>query len=190
MENEDADSEISFLEKNIFRACKEKNEKVTENIEIISAKNIENECRFVALTVKKLLSEGNVRCRDIAIVSRDGGEYDVRIKEALKKYGVEVFSDKLQPVKIQPLCTYISGALEIAAFGVNETRVMKCLKTGLTDLTTDEISQLENYALMWGSGADFTREWTENPITESPISMPRRTISSGVFLPSQKTVCI
>ena len=163
MGDENTDSEISFLEKNIFRADKSKDEKVTESIEIISAKNIENECRFVALTVKKLLSEGNVRCRDIAIVSRDGGEYDVQIKEALKKYGVEVFSDKLQPVKIQPLCTYISGALEIASFGVNENRVMKCLKTGLTDLTTDEVSKLENYALMWGNSADFTREWTENP---------------------------
>lgn len=155
--------EISFLEKNVFRIEKEKDEKETENIEIISAKNIESECRFIALEVKKLLREGNVRSRDIAIVSRDGGEYDVEIKEALKKYGIEVFSDRLQPVKIQPLCTYISGALEIASYGFNETRVMKCLKTGLTDLDINEISELENYALMWGNSAPFTQEWTENP---------------------------
>lgn len=155
--------EIAFLEENIFRADKNIFENETENIEIISAKNIENECKFVALTVKKLLSEGNVRSRDIAIVSRDGGEYDIQVKEALRKYGVEVFSDKLQPVKIQPLCTYLLGALEIAAFGINESRVMKCLKTGLTDLDTDEVSKLENYALMWGMSAPFNREWTENP---------------------------
>lgn len=155
--------EIKFLEKNIFRAEKEINENETKDIEIISAKNIESECKFVALTVKKLLREGKVRSRDIAIVSRDGGEYDTEIKDALKKYSVEVFSDKLQPVKIQPLCTYILGALEIAAFGLNTERVMKCLKTGLTDLDTSEISMLENYALMWGNSAQFSRQWTENP---------------------------
>ena len=155
--------EISFLEENIFRADKKVFENETEDIEIISAKNIENECKLVALTIKKILGEGKARSRDIAVVSRDGGEYDVQVKEALKKYGVEVFSDKLQPVKIQPLCTYLSGALEIAAYGINESRVMKCLKTGLTDLNTDEVSELENYALMWGMNAPFNREWTENP---------------------------
>ncbi len=155
--------EIEFLEKNIFRTEKESCEKIPENIKIITARNIESECRFVALTVKKLLYEKGVRCRDIAIVSRDGGEYDIEIKEALKKYGIEVFSDKLQPVKIQPLCTFISGALEIAAFGFSEERVMKCLKTGMTNLDINQVSELENYALMWGNSARFTDEWTENP---------------------------
>ncbi len=155
--------EIKFLEENIFRTNKKSEGKPTEDIKIIRAKNIENECKFVALEVKKLLNEGKVRCRDIAIVSRDGGEYDREIKDALKRYSVEVFSDKLQPVKIQPLCTYILGALEISAFGFNTTRVMKCLKTGLTDLDTEQVSMLENYALMWQNNISFTREWTENP---------------------------
>ncbi len=155
--------ELKALEENIFRTEKEEYSGKTENIEIISAKNIENECRFVALTIKKLLYEGSLRSRDIAVVSRDGNEYDSEIKEALKKYGIEVFSDKLQPVKIQPLCTYILSALEIAAYGFNITRVMKCLKTGLTDLTSDEVSRLENYALMWDMNARFDSEWKENP---------------------------
>lgn len=155
--------ELKFLEENIFRTEKEKYEGKTENIEIISAKNIENECRFVALTIKNLLYEGKVRSRDIAVVSRDGENYDTEVKDALKKYGVEVFSDKLQSVKIQPLCTYILASLEIASYGFNTSRVMKALKTGLTDLSTDEVSRLENYALMWGMSARFDREWTENP---------------------------
>ncbi len=160
---ENLSEEICFLEENIFRTKREKSEAETEDIEIISAKNIENECKFVALTVRKLLSEGKVRSRDIAIVSRDGGEYDTEMKEALKTYSTEVFSDKRQPVKIQPLCTYILGALEIANFGFDESRVMKCLKTGLTDLDTNEVSLIENYALMWGKNASFLKEWTENP---------------------------
>ncbi len=157
------EKELSFLRENIFRADKKSSENKPEKIKIISAKNIESEARFVALTVKKLLSEGNIRARDIAIVSRDGNEYDTEIKEALKKYSVEVFSDKLQPVKIQPLCTYVLSVLQICVFGMTSERIMKCLKTGLTDLTTNEIARLENYSLMWGNGADFSRVWTENP---------------------------
>lgn len=160
---ENSSEEIRFLEENIFRTERKASEKETKDIEIISAKNIESEAKFVALTVKKLLSEGNVRSRDIAIVSRDGGEYDIEMKEALKAYSIDVFSDKRQPVKIQPLCTYILGALEIANYGFDESRVMKCLKTGLTDLDTNEVSLLENYSLMWGKNASFLKEWTENP---------------------------
>lgn len=162
-QTEGVTEELRFLEENIFRTEKEKYSGKTQNIEIISAKNIENECRFVALTIKKLLYEGALRSRDIAVVSRDGNEYDAEIKDALKRYGIEVFSDKLQPVKIQPLCTYILAALEIAAFGFNTSRVMKCLKTGLTDLTCDEVSRLENYALMWDMNARFESQWKENP---------------------------
>ncbi len=158
-----AEKELKVLSENIFLPDKKSSEIIPENIKIISAKNIENEARFVALTVKKILSEGNVRAREIAIVSRDGNEYDTEIKEALKKYSVEVFSDKLQSVKIQPLCTYILSCLQICAFGVTQERVMKCLKTGLSDLTTDEIASLENYSLMWSNSAPFAREWTENP---------------------------
>ncbi len=155
--------ELDFLEQNVFRIDKEEFSEKPENVEIFTAKNIENECRYVALRIKKLLYEGKARCRDIAVVSRDGQGYDTEIKEALKKYGIEVFSDKLRNVKIQPLCTYISSALEIAAYGMNVSRVMKCLKTGLTDLDTEEISRLENYALMWGFSAPFERQWKENP---------------------------
>lgn len=162
-ESEKREKEIEFLEENIFRIDKNICEDETENIQIIRAKNIEEEARFVAFNVKKLLAEKNVRARDIAIVSRDGNEYDVEIKEALKKYDVQVFSDKLQSVKIQPLCTYILSALEMCAYGINEECMMKCLKTGLTDLTTDEIARLENYSLMWGRSASFSKEWTENP---------------------------
>ncbi|MBQ7956619.1 MAG: PD-(D/E)XK nuclease family protein [Clostridia bacterium] len=155
--------ELLFLEENIFRTEQKEWNEPTEDIEIISAKNIENESRFVALTVKKLISDGKYRSKDIAVVSRNGGEYDIEVKEAFKRYGIEVFSDRRQPVKIQPLCTYILGALEIAAFGFSEERVMKCLKTGLTDLDTNEVSELENYAVSWGNSARFTMEWTENP---------------------------
>lgn len=156
-------AELGFLEENVFRTEKDIFSEKPENIEIFTAKNIENECRYVALRIKQLLYEGKVRSRDIAVVSRDGKGYDIEIREALKKYGIDVFTDKLQNVKIQPLCTYILASLEIAAYGMNASRVMKCLKTGLTDLDTEEVSRLENYALMWGFSAPFDRQWKENP---------------------------
>ncbi len=155
--------DIKFLEENFFRIDKKVYMEQPENIQIFSAKNIEKEAAFVACTIKKILSEGSVRARDITVVSRDGKGYDTEIKAALKKYGVEVFFDKLQSVKIQPLCTYILACLQIAARGMTCERMMRALKTGLTSLTTDEISLLENYALMWGKSAAFQREWTENP---------------------------
>lgn len=41
---------------------------------------------------------------------------------------------------------------------------MRLLKTGLTALSGDEISELENYAFLWNiDGSKWRRDFTENP---------------------------
>lgn len=163
-ENRFAVEELQFLEQSLYADGAAVYEKETENIVICSAESFEAECDYVACTVKKLLRTEGIRCRDIAIISRSEENYSKQIRFALKKYGVPVFEDKRQSVAYQPLMEFICGAVDIAAKGFSVESVMRLLKTGLTDLTLDEIATLENYALLWNiNGGRWLEEWVGHP---------------------------
>ncbi len=133
-------------------------------VKIVSAPNKADECEFVAMTVKKLMREKGVRCRDIAVFERTEGTYDRELASAFKRYGVPFYEDARQPASCEPLAVYLTSLLEIACNGFTTDSLMRHLKTGLSDLTADEIAQLENYAFVWRINASQWREdFTENP---------------------------
>ncbi|MDD6276328.1 MAG: PD-(D/E)XK nuclease family protein [Clostridia bacterium] len=156
--------ELKTLESALYSDNSAAYDEKTENIVICSAENFEAECDYVACTVKNLLRTENMRCRDIAIISRSEENYSRQIRACLKKYGVPVFEDKRQSVAYHPLMEFICSAVDIAARGFSVDSVMRILKTGLTDLTIDEISALENYALMWNiNSGRWLEEWVGHP---------------------------
>ncbi len=156
--------ELALLEKSLFEDEYEIYENPTENIVVCSAEDFESECNFVAHTVKKLIRTENLRCRDIAIISRSENNYTRQLRAALKKHGVPVFDDRRQPIQTQPLVEFVLSAVDIAVSGFSCDSVMRVLKTGLTDLSVEEISELENYALMWQiNGNKWLDDWTAHP---------------------------
>ncbi len=134
------------------------------SVELLCAQNKADECEFVAMTVKKLLREKSARCKDIIVFERTEGDYGKLLAAALKKYGVPFFEDMRQPIDTQPLIVYIRSLLETVCSGLNTQTLMRHLKTGLTDITDDEISELENYAFVWKiNSSQWKNEFTENP---------------------------
>ena len=154
--------ELELLEKGLYSSSFEKGEKC-ENIKIVKAKNIIEECEYVACETKRLLKNG-YRCRDIAIVSRSGEPYDTYMKASLRKCGVPVFTDKRHPVEEQPLCVFIKCAMEIAVSGYRSENIFRYLKTGVAGIGFDDISKIERYVLLWKiNGYSWERDFTENP---------------------------
>ncbi len=136
----------------------------TDDVTVCAARDAYAECDYVALRVRKLLREEGYRCRDIAVISRGDGEYSKAVKASFRKYGVPVFEDKRQSVAVQPLVVLVRSALEIASNGYSSDAVMRVLKTGLTDVSSQETSILENYAYMWNlGGMSWLAEQTASP---------------------------
>lgn len=154
--------EMEFIAKNFLQNTNETFPEC-ENIEIICAKNRIEECDFVASEVKRLLKQG-YRCREIAIVSRDSDSYEDYMKTALMKCEVPVFFDRRSPVFRQPLCAFIRYALSIASDGINNDNIFGYLKTGVTDVGFEDISEIENYVLMWNVRSSGWKK----PFVESP----------------------
>lgn len=148
-DNYHTNQELAHFEKNLYSIVPDKYTGEINNIVLLRAENYLAECDYVAATVKKLISENSYRCRDIAIISRDNALYEKNMKASLSKYGVPVFLDKRQPIMTQPLVNFVIAALKIACEGFSVENIMRLLKTGLTGISHDDISLLENYAVMW-----------------------------------------
>ncbi|MBR3836070.1 MAG: PD-(D/E)XK nuclease family protein [Clostridia bacterium] len=163
-EKQYSNPELPLLEKSLYENTYDTYEGKTENIIICSAEDFESECAFVAHTVKKLIRTQGLRCRDIAIISRSENNYARQIRSALLKNGVPVFEDRRQPIQTQPLVEFLLSVTDIAVSGFSCDTVMRVLKTGLTNLTVEEISELENYAVMWQiNGNKWLDDWTAHP---------------------------
>ncbi|MBE6827226.1 MAG: hypothetical protein E7514_01255 [Ruminococcaceae bacterium] len=158
------DKNLLNLEKNIFLAEKKNFDGTPDSIELLNAPDRAGECDYVAFTVKKLLRENGVRCRDIAVYQRSKGSYDDELGTAFLKYGVPFYEDRRQPLASQPLVVYLHSLLELTCRGFTTEMFMRWLKTGLTSLNEDEISSLENYAFMWRIK---TSQW-KNAFTDNP----------------------
>lgn len=157
-------AELKHLEEQLYSLVPTAFEGVVSDITVCRGDSLSSECDWVASQVKRLISEDNYRCRDIAIISRDGSLYESHIKSCLKKFDVPVFVDKRQPIITQPLICFVNAAVKIAAEGFSTESVMRLLKTGLTELSSDDISQLENYTVIWKiNGSRWCDEFKGHP---------------------------
>lgn len=156
--------ELNFLEKNIFGGKTEIFEGDASAVCLIPCKNKKDECDAVAAEIRRLLREENYRYRDIAVIERQENSYKNDLANSFRKYGIKCFFDSRQPVLTQPLIVFIRTLFSIITGGFSSDSVFTLLKTGLFGFTTEEISELEDYVLMWNiTGAKWKSEWTDNP---------------------------
>ena len=156
--------ELKALEKNLFDPLAGEYSGSCEGITVCTSPDIYAECELVACTVKKLIREEGYRCRDIAIIARMIDGYEMPMRSALRKCGVSVFEDRRRGVSSSPLMNFVMSAVSVAAHGFTSESVFRHLKTGLTDLSGDEIALLENYVYLWQmSNRKWKTEWTEHP---------------------------
>lgn len=155
---------LEALEQNLYSVSSEPFDAPADAVTVYSAKTAYEECDFVALTIKKLLREDGYRCRDIAVISRSEDEYSKALRASLKKHGVPVFEDKRRSLAAQPPVVMARAAVEIAARGYSTDAIFRLLKTQLTDLDVEQVSELENYVYLWQiDGRRWLESWSNNP---------------------------
>lgn len=156
--------EMLHLEENLYSQSSEPFTSETENICVIQADTVEGECDAVARKIKALIREEKYRCRDIAVVYRSDEKYEQCINRSFKKYGVPLFQDRRQPVKNQPLISFVRNLLLIMSEGFNSDYIFRLIKTGLCFFEEEELAELENYVYTWDiTGKKWLRDFTGNP---------------------------
>ncbi len=171
---------LSALEAGAYRCGHSAVDCENNDVTIYEAKNAYDESAFVAATIRNLVIEKQLRFRDFAVIARTPDNYRGVLDLSLDRWQIPYFMDKPQAIDAEPLMRLVLSAFKIVQSSFSSDSVFSYLKTGLTGLSTDEISQLENYTFIWNiSGVKWKEEWTEHPqgFTEKMTDSDRKKLS-------------
>ncbi len=119
-------------------------------VSIFETNTPEEEVRHIFAKIQKLVLEKGYQYRDIAVVTGDLDVYGDLFERYAQKYHVPIYVDRTSKISLTPLTEAIMGALGIVTAGFSYEAVFAYLRSGMSDLTADEIDLLENYCLAHG----------------------------------------
>jgi ATP-dependent helicase/nuclease subunit B len=137
------------LEENIFISHIMPLKQETENIHIVSAANTHDEAQYVAQTISTLVREQGCMFRDITVISGDMELYKGIIDPVFAKYDIPIFFDNRRSIDTHPLMVFVLSLLDIINHNFKADHIFRHLKTGILNMSIEDISVLENYVLMW-----------------------------------------
>lgn len=137
-----------------------KTEKTENNgaLNICYADSAFDEAEFAARTVRQLVRTSGYRYRDFVVIARDTDLYEEAVTSAFARNSISLFYDKRIPLAELPFSVATSSA--IGAINFSTESILKFHKSGLGNLTLDEISELENYTYLWNvDGKAWLNDW-------------------------------
>ena len=143
---------LSHLESNIFRdtvKVYEGNAKPSESIKLVSLRSMRDELRYVAIQINHLIREG-MHYKDIAVVAPNLDSYRYLVSSIWDEYDIPYFIDAKTELLFHPMTEAIEALFDIFERDFRREDVFRFLRTGLTELTMDEIDYLENYLISTG----------------------------------------
>ena len=139
---------IATLERELFSVGIKpmEGEEAYEGVTLVKCGSPYSEAEAAASHIRALLREKNYHFSDILLICNDQSERGGIISRVFQEYGLEVFDDKKRQMISSALAVFISSLLTTMIYGYRAEDVMRALKTGLTDVTGEEIIALEEYA--------------------------------------------
>ena len=149
-ENRRAETEaLRNLEKEYFYSFFKK-APLAESVHITACPSLQDEIRFAAGKILRLIREENIRFRDIAIVTNAMELYEKNLRGILAEYHIPCFVDARRETASHPLVNLLTALLDILVYDFRYEAMFSYLKSGLTDLAEEEVDILENYVLAYG----------------------------------------
>lgn len=136
---------LAHLERNLFREESLAYEETSDSLKIIKAANVRQECALMCAAMFELIREKGYRYRDIAVVTGDMGKYEQPLRREFEKYKVPYFMDTTKSMLSNPFVAYLRNAIAVIKQGFRYQDVFRFLRTGMTDISQDDIDKLENY---------------------------------------------
>ncbi len=155
---------LKLLEAQLFCSGEAMTSPDHEGIEVFEARDVYEEADFVAATIRRLTGEKGWRYRDFSIICRSPERYYGSLDVALQKRDIPCFVSEPDRVDAEPVMRFVLGAFEAVQSGYRTDDLLEMLKTGISGFTTEEISDLENYAYLWRiTGSDWREEFSRHP---------------------------
>ncbi|MBR5315277.1 MAG: PD-(D/E)XK nuclease family protein, partial [Firmicutes bacterium] len=86
---------------------------------------------------------------DIVVICNDQQVRGSILRRVFEEYGIKIFDDKKRSIMSSPVAMFMTALLEVISSGFNTADLFKVLKTGFTEITAEDIEDLENYAIKY-----------------------------------------
>lgn len=117
-------------------------------VRIFSARTPYEMCDFVCADIKRRVTEG-ARYSDFAIVASDAASYSGILDLSLRKYKLPAFTSYKRRLDSYAAVKLIFAAYSAIDSGFRREDVMAYAKCGFTELSRDELDELESYVIKW-----------------------------------------
>lgn len=142
--------ELQHLEQNLYNNKYKKYEENTENIQIYLAKNQFSEIEMVAKKIIELVRDYEYKYKEISVITKNINTYASIIKAIFSKYEIPVYIDEKKELCQNVLVKYVLSLIDIFAKNWSYEAMFSYLKTGLNNISYEDIYLLENYCLKYG----------------------------------------
>lgn len=141
---------IEILERELYSVSPNiqdgNDEGACEGITITGCATNYTEAEAAAAHVRYLLREKKYRLSDIVLICNDQNQKAGLISRVFNEYDVGIFDDRKRKVINTPLAVYVTAMATVLIYGFRAEDVIRILKTGLTEMTNEEIEELSEYA--------------------------------------------
>ena len=144
---------LAHFEKNLFRSkakTYESAEGSLDAVQIWQARNPEQESKWLAGEVKRLIREEGYQYRDIAVICGNMDIYRYHLQEAFGQMEIPHFVDASTKILHNPAMELLLGLLELLERDFSFASVMRYLRSGFSSLTAQEADLLEIYLMESG----------------------------------------
>ena len=154
---ENREDALCYLEAHLYQYWAKPYQKLTNAIETVQCKDYFEEAEYAAQDILKMCREERYSFGDIAILCPDLDAYAKLIKPLFEWYGINCFVDIKKDITDYPIVHLILSLFSILESDYRYEAVFSYLKTGMTDIESEEVDLIENYVLANGI---FGKMWT------------------------------
>lgn len=142
---------LCYLEQNLFRYQYEPYMEKQCEIRMFEALSPREEVHQTALYIRKLIREEGLTYRDIAVVIGDLEGYASYVETEFGQLEIPCFLDRTRGIVLNPMIEYIKSALQLYIRDFSYDTVFHFLRSGMADISREEIDELENYVIRTGA---------------------------------------
>ena len=142
---------LHYLEQNLFRYQYEPYAGEQQEIHMFEALSPREEVHQTALYIRHLIREQGMTYRDIAVVIGDLEGYASYVETEFGQLEIPCFLDRTRGIVLNPMIEYIKSALQLYIKDFSYDTVFHFLRSGMADISRQEIDELENYVIRTGA---------------------------------------
>ncbi|MBR1524278.1 MAG: PD-(D/E)XK nuclease family protein, partial [Lachnospiraceae bacterium] len=143
-------SDIAKLGRNIFESKPAKDVKQDGTVSFFKTEDAYGEIHEILVRIARLVRERDYHYRECGILMGDTALYADIVRSEARNLGIPVYVDQTRHISLNPFTELIRAVLLVLKENYSYNAVFHLLRSGLTDIKTDDIDIAENYILATG----------------------------------------